>query len=245
MRNHLLIAWLLVAVSACQQQLVFESSKSTRTQLHAQSPVDSATLLLVSPYKLRLDSQMNRIVAQTAEPLDRAQPEGALGNLVADALLEQSRHHLGEPVHCSIVNMGGIRLPSIPAGSITLGKVYELMPFDNQVVILEIPGDTLQIVCNLIAAKGGWPVAGLTMTIRDGSAVNVMVNGEALQPQHRYVVAISDYLANGGDNMQLLKQFQQRPTSILLRDMIIMHLESFTVRNQPVPLPEEGRVHVE
>jgi hypothetical protein len=32
------------------------------------------------------------------------------------------------------MNSGGIRLPEMPAGAITQGKIFELMPFDNLMV---------------------------------------------------------------------------------------------------------------
>ena len=97
------------------------------------------------------------IIGHSDIPLTKAQPESTLGNFMADAMLVAGQR-IDPDVVAAIGNYGGIRLPYIAPGPITRGKVYELMPFDNTLNIIEIPGAVLQQFCDAMAARKGWPM---------------------------------------------------------------------------------------
>jgi 2',3'-cyclic-nucleotide 2'-phosphodiesterase (5'-nucleotidase family) len=143
---------------------------------------------------------------------------------MADALLQaaqlQDRH-----VEAAILNYGGIRLPYIASGVITVGKIYELMPFDNQLTVIEIPGDTLIRFCDYMALAKGWPVSGISFAIKDRKAINILVNGQPVQANKVYKIATNDYLANGGDYCSFLTQLKRSTTSLLIRDVCIDYVK--------------------
>lgn len=156
--------------------------------------------------------------------LYKAQPEGTLGDFMADALLQAAQLQ-DSHVEAAILNYGGIRLPYIASGVITVGKIYELMPFDNQLTVIEIPGDTLMRFCDYMALAKGWPVSGISFAIKDKKAINILVNGRAIDAGKVYKIATNDYLANGGDYCSFLTQLKRSTTSLLIRDVCIDYVK--------------------
>ena len=105
------------------------------------------------------------------------------------------------------MNHGGIRLNQLPEGNITTGRIYELMPFDNILIIQKVKGNVLQEFLDLIASHGGWPVAGLTMQIRNKKAIEVLVGGKTIDPEQVYTIVNSDYVANGGGDADYAEKY--------------------------------------
>ena len=145
-------------------------------------------------------------------------------------------------IDIGIINYGGIRVPSLTKGPVTIGNVYELMPFDNYLVVLSLTGKQVQSMLDAIAASGGWPVAGVTFTIKDNTADDVQINGKRLHSESTYHIAISDYLANGGDNMDMLKGLPQENTNVLLRDAFKAYFVDFSNHDQALPYINEMRI---
>lgn len=179
----------------------------------------------IQPYRENLENSMNTIIAKASKNMNKAQPESTLGNLLADATFAMGAKYSNKKIDAAIINYGGIRVPSINKGNVTLGNVYEIMPFDNYLVVLEISGKTLQDVCNIIAAKGGWPISGISFKIVGAKASDIKINGENLNETLLYTIAISDYLAGGGDNLAMLKDIAFENTNILLRDAFIEYFK--------------------
>jgi 2',3'-cyclic-nucleotide 2'-phosphodiesterase (5'-nucleotidase family) len=114
---------------------------------------------------------------------------------------------------------------SWPKGDVTVGKIYELMPFDNIMFIVEMKGSHVQELFDKMAESGGWPVSrNVYFEIAYGKAKNIKIKNLALDNEKMYNVALPDYLANGGDNMIFLKGLKTNNTGALIRDMVINHL---------------------
>jgi 2',3'-cyclic-nucleotide 2'-phosphodiesterase (5'-nucleotidase family) len=81
--------------------------------------------------------------------------------------------------------------------------------------------------------------------VQNGQASNILIGGQPFNPQKKYTLAVSDYLANGGDNLSFLKEaIQTENAGILLRDAIINHIRQLTSQGKPVEARVEGRVKV-
>ncbi len=203
---------------------------------------DSALLVLIKPYADSVNKKMNDVIAVSAVELEKKQPEGSLGNLLADAMLTMARAKYKIPVDAAFINFGGIRLPSLPAGNITRGKVFELAPFDNVVVVQKINGKVLQEFLDHLAGRGGWPCAGITWQIKDKKAVNVKINGNPLNESADYYIANNDYVANGGDDCSMLKGIPQLNQNYLFRDALIDYFTNFTRQGKKISAQLENRV---
>jgi 2',3'-cyclic-nucleotide 2'-phosphodiesterase (5'-nucleotidase family) len=223
--NQGLILILFLILSACRTAYAPTTVNFAQSDVK-QSSIDSAFVVMLKPYKDSLDKSMNQVIGHLSQDLDKRMPEGTLGNMIADAMLVQAEKKFGLKPDVAVMNYGGIRLPSVKAGPITLGKIYELHPFDNRLVMMRLPGDALQKFLDLTASKGGWPIAGVSMTIQNKKAVNVIINGAPLQSNQNYWVALSDYVATGGDAADMLKQFVAEQKDYLIRNAIIDYLSA-------------------
>lgn len=200
---------------------------------------DTAIHNMITPYKVKLDSQMNVVIGITTYKLTKDKPEGSLGNVLCDAAVWYAAAHYDKPIDICVMNAGGVRLPNIEAGNITVGKMYELMPFDNMVDVLELKGEIVDQLLQLVAAADGWPVSGLTMQIENGKAVNILIGGKPLVMSQTYTLVTSDYVANGGDKADMLKLYEKRTgLNYLLRDALIEYVKSTKVLNQTI----DGRI---
>ncbi len=206
------------------------------------SAKDSGMLLMLRPFADSVNSSMNDVVGVAAIVLEKKQPEGSLGNLLVDAMLEMAKEKYQQPVDAAFINNGGIRLPSIPAGNITRGKVFELAPFDNLVVLQKISGKVLQQFLDHVSGKGGWPAAGVTWQIKNNKAFNVLVNGAPIEEAAVYTIANNDYVANGGDDCVMLRTIPQLNKGYVFRDAILEYLKKQTREGRSISAKIENRV---
>lgn len=208
----------------------------------ANTQTDSSFITFLQPYADSVNNSMNTVIATLAVDLEKKQPEGTLGNLMADAMKIMAEKYYGIQVDVAFVNYGGIRLPTVKAGNITKGRVFELMPFDNIIVLQKIPGNIFKEFLDHIASRGGWPVAGLTMEIKNGKAVNVLINGKAFDKKAVYTVANSDYVANGGDQCEMLRSVPQINNGSLFRNGLIDYFSSFAKAGKQITITIENRM---
>lgn len=233
---------LLTFLTACSVTRKQVSSYHTSfTVIDSSLARDGKMEQMLQPYKRSMDTAMNVIIGYSAVPLSKAQPECTLGNFMADAQLALARRK-DPAVQVSVMNYGGIRLPYISPGAITKGRIYELMPFDNKLTVAEVPGKVLRQFCDHMAAYGGWPVAGLTFRIKDKKATDIRVGGVALNDQLVYHTAVSDYIANGGDNCSFLEDCKKTYFNIFVRDMLIDYLSALNSNGDSLKVQLEKRV---
>lgn len=195
----------------------------------------------LASYKTNMDAAMNEVLVYNAAPLSKAQPVSTLGNFVADAQLKYAQKLDAKTVG-AVINFGGIRVPYISPGVITKGKVYELMPFDNKLTIVELPGKVLRQLCHHIAAYGGWPIAGITFEIRQKQAENILINGSPVNDQYIYLVSMSDYLVNGGDNCDFLKTCKRKDYNVFVRDILIVTLQEINEKSDSLKIVLDKRI---
>lgn len=224
---------LLLSAGCARQPYTVQHHTTRAYSFDSTSQTDSTFVRLLAPYKAGVDTLMKAVIGRAAIPLTKAQPECTLGNFMADAQLEAAQK-LDAKVVASIVNYGGIRVPYLPPGPITKGAIYELMPFDNIVTIVEIPGSVLFRFCNHMAARRGWPVAGLRYTVKDKKAVDLLLAGSRVDSARIYKITVSDYIAGGGDDCDFLRPLKKRYTSVFLRDALIDYVAALDRAGQPL-----------
>ena len=203
---------------------------------------DSFLQVMLQPYADSVNSSMNAVIAQLAVDVDKRQPESTLGNLMADAMKVIGEKYYKTTIDASLVNYGGIRIPSVKAGAITRGKVFEMMPFDNIIVLQKLKGTVLKEFLDHVAGRGGWPVSGITMQIKNKKAENIMIGGKALDMNAVYTIANSDYVANGGDNCEMLRTIPQLNNGFLFRDAIIEYFTMFGKEGKQISMTIQNRV---
>lgn len=197
---------------------------------------------MLRPYKDSLDRIMSKVLVVIDSDLEKKQPEGSLGNMMADAMMVQAEKKYGITPHLAIMNYGGIRLPVVKAGEFTLGKLYEVHPFDNRLVLMQVTGEVLLKLLNHSASRGGWPISGARMVIDRKTVKDLLIKGEVIRGDQLYWIALSDYIATGGDDALMLKGYSFKDKGYLLRDAIADYLTSLNLQGLPYRSPVEKRV---
>ena len=190
----------------------------------------SVTEKYLAPYRQQLQDSFSTVISTTTGDLVKRRPGGSLGNLVVEAIRNDKLRitNSKEKRHSFILmNYGGIRLKEIAQGDITMGKVFELLPFENTIVRIEITGKEMRRLMENINSSGGWPLRFVSPHKFESPA-----NGEketySLQKiavsNLKYTLITNNYIATGGDNCSILKTLPQEDTGILLRDIVIDYL---------------------
>lgn len=205
---------------------------------------DSLVISEIDPYKTQMLQTMSEVLAVSAQSMEKGQPESLLGNFVADACFSRiskatSMQSKLKAEFC-VLNNGGLR-SALPQGNITLKNCFELMPFENELVILTLTAESTLELINFIASKGGVPVSNIQMKINGTSAESVLIDGKPVDYQKQYSVLTSDYLANGGDDMKMFqKAVAIEKTGLKVRDAIVEHLRNLP--KQPFTVKTDGRI---
>lgn len=165
---------------------------------------DSEISAILDEYRPGIDNVMGKPIAIVKDTLRFDQPEGALGNMAADALRNRAALELRRFVHLGIIGEGSFQTFFVP-GVLTLGDIYEFMPYENSLVVLELRGDQVIELIDQVAKVGGTPISGARFRIDENNrARGILVNSEVVDPNKRYLVATSNWVANGGDQFPAL-----------------------------------------
>tara|TARA_B110000008_G_C16922032_1_gene545146 strand:+ start:105 stop:854 length:750 start_codon:yes stop_codon:yes gene_type:complete len=212
-----------------------EVSKINAKQLKIGNEVkqDSSIIQLFTPYKKKMTNEITKSLSFSPKILERTDGnlQSTLGNLVADLSYEKAnelfKNKTGKTVDFSMSNYGGIRA-AIMKGDVTVSNAFELMPFDNTLVVVELNYDKIKALFNyFVAKKRAHPLSkNIQLTIKNDS-YNVLINGKAIKKDRTYFVATSNYLQKGGDGMIFFSEPESLfDSNFLIRDAIVDYFES-------------------
>lgn len=243
----LLITWVIIIFS-CKPNLVLTDVKTKNlTVAENTSPLDGQIVLQYLPYKKILEKDMQRVISFSEKEMVKGKPESGLTNLLADLVLDEAQKEAVrmnlqiEPV-VSFFNYGGIRT-WLPKGEITVGKIFELMPFENEMVFIQLTGEQLQQFYDIVAAKGGDSVGGVRFVISNGKAKNIMIADISINSTEKYWMVTNDYSANGGDDLQVFTQRSELiSTGKKIRDVIISNFEERKINGENLVENLDGRI---
>ena len=168
-----------------------------------------------------------KVAGQTTYALEHDRndmTETILGQWITDIM----RNTAGAEV--AFYNTGGIR-KGIAPGVITMGNLYEVIPFDNTICTVEMTGRQIMKVLEYglmnqkigMVQYSGLKVIYNSQASSDRRIVAVMSGtGKPLELDKTYTVAINDFLAAGGDGFVVLQQGKKlRDTGIVVRDSLV------------------------
>jgi 2',3'-cyclic-nucleotide 2'-phosphodiesterase (5'-nucleotidase family) len=208
-------------------------------------PNDPQVAELIAAYRQKMGLAFDEVLGHAPQRLaaDRQHiryEETAIGNWVTDIMRVSSGADL------ALLNSGSIRA-GFEKGPISLDDVFRILPFDNEIVLVTLSGDQLwQVLDRAVMGErheqdGGFlQVSGLYMTVAKRQVTHVHVGQKAqpLDPQRRYRVAITDFMAAGGDGYKLFAELTKEYTGLPLRELVIDHIR----RGQIVSAQAEGRI---
>ncbi len=243
----LLITWILLSVSCKTNYVPTQTDMQNISVSENANALDSELVQIYLPYKNILEKDMGKVISKSEVELVKQKPESGLTNLLADLLLDEGRkfteaNNLQINPEVSFFNYGGIRT-SLPKGEITVGKIFELMPFENEMVFIQLTGAQLQQFYDIVAENGGESVGGVRFVISKGKAKNVFINGEKLDPEKTYWLVTNDYSANGGDDLEVFTQrLKWVGSGKKIRDIIIANFEERQKNSEVITEILDGRI---
>jgi len=243
MRRFIPILFLLVFWS-CSQQMQVNNYQSQRVRLLADTleAENAQAKALIAPYKNKLDSQMNIRIMVAEADFKKDNPEGTLGNMVCDLLMTYAQSQK-IPADFCVLNNGGLRIPTLYKGDITVRTVFELMPFENSLVLVKVSGVNCAKLFAMIAENDGVPVSGLRMEITEGKAKEIKIQNQAFDANKDYWILTSDYIANGGDKADALKNpIERKDYPVLLRDILMIEMKKKFYDGETLVPVKDGRI---
>ncbi|MCS6817989.1 MAG: 5'-nucleotidase C-terminal domain-containing protein [Blastocatellia bacterium] len=223
--------------------------KPAPIRVDASAGEDKTVKDLVARYGERLRAEMRTVIGRADQDLIKGLGGGSLGAFVADVIRRTAEQITGEPIHAALQNSGGLRRP-IPRGKITLGTIYEVMPFENQIVVLEISGETLLALIRHLVARGNERVtdalSGVHIVACRGELKTASVDGRPIEPHAIYRLATSDYLHQGGGGYAMLATARTViPTGMTIRDALINFIRHEAASGRAIAASAEERFRVE
>ncbi|MCT4580494.1 MAG: 5'-nucleotidase C-terminal domain-containing protein [Flavobacteriales bacterium] len=240
-----------ILLIACNKTLQITDSNSSNQSVSANIAASTFADSIIAPYRDSMKASMDEVLNETLVDLEVGVPEGLLGDFVTDLTFDRTRNEAKSVPDFCILNNGGLRTPVLK-GAITRGKIFELMPFENEIVIVEISPDKMLDLIEYVRSKSlmgdsrkaGVPVSNFRMQMSNGKVSNIMINNRQYSKHKNYKVVTTDYLANGGDNMNFfLNPINIEKTGLKLRDIIIDHVIELKKRNIAINLALDGRIH--
>ncbi len=205
---------------------------------------DASTAEFVAGANARIEPITSRVLGDAPEALGRSRArDSALGNWITDAM------RAATGVDIAFQNPGGIRA-ELEAGPVTVGDVYEVMPFDNQVMTVRLTGS--QVLDVLEAGVGPTTciqVSGITFAFDPERPRGERVleartaDGARLDPARTYLVAANDFMTQGGDGFTMFARGQDlKVTGLLVREVMEKDVAARTARGEKLVPAKERRI---
>lgn len=244
---HFLLVFLLLTSVGCHREWMITDAvdHTYRIDSKVTTVQDQEIQRMIEPYKKELDAKMDIQIGYLSHELTKTKPESTLGNFVTDLMVIEASEAAGVAVDFAAQNYGGLRINSLSQGPMTLRMAYELMPFDNAVVILKLKGRVVKQFLDHVSPSNGWPVSKeVNFTIENSKAIDITIKGEPLDLDREYLVALPDYVANGGDDCDFFIGLEQIDLALLVRDAIIDHCKKLTAQGKEISSELTGRIKI-
>lgn len=251
MRRLILCFCTVLLLFSCSRHLTVSQVNTKNTLVEIKTAdIDSIAESIVKPYRDSIVNDMKKKVGVTATPLIKGKPESKLTNLVADVIFNYAvdyctKQQLNIRPDAAYVNYGGLRA-SLPQGEITVGHVFELMPFENEIVLIKVTGESIRKMAEKIALRGGEGVSRLKLGIHNETVGTLTVAGKDVDPAAQYWLVTNDYIANGGDQMSMFANpLEKVITKAKIRDVLLQSLTEMYKKNGIIDVKEDGRIYNE
>lgn len=196
-------------------------------------PENAAMKLEISNTNLAINALMSNVICRSDVFLDNAEVRNSpqpIGNLMADMIESFTTADV------ALVNAGSIR-SFIPKGNVTIRDIYELSPFDNQLVVCNLKGSYLlgvieRGITNRTFGAFMYYSRGMEVRVKRDGSFTASLNGKPIDPDKTYRIAVNDFMAAGGDNYsELTNATGAVNTGWLVRDLIMKYLTGLKTLN--------------
>jgi len=204
---------LFAFLTSCNNEQHLYKIEGKRIEINETLPSNDSIESFIAPYRKHINQSLDSVLAYSVSTYTKNDGElnTALGNLMVDALFEQSnpvfKNRTGHEIDMALLNHGGIR-SILSKGDVSIRTAYDLMPFENSAVVVALKGKYINDLIDYLArAKRAHPISGLKLVLtKDNKVSSATINGEPVDENRTYYVLTNDYLYNGGDHMNFFKE---------------------------------------
>jgi len=189
--------------------------------------------------KKKLEKKTSVVIGYCPEDMVSEMPQSPLSNFLTDILVDIAndycqKHHK-EAVDFSLLNFGGIR-SSLRAGNVTVGNIFEISPFENNVVIANIKGSELLKVFRRFKVKKCEPYSQqVSIQYAGDYFYKALIHGKEIDINKIYRVVTLDFILTGGDNiLEGVEILSSESTNITVRDAYIKQIKKMTTEGKVI-----------
>jgi 5'-nucleotidase, C-terminal domain len=216
---------------------------SKRSIVDASVPGDGEVEKLLAPYSEKV-RELSKVIGRLEGKLTKTRVgAGPLGNFVADGMRAQAKAKLGRPVVLAIMNAGGLRKNEIAAGDLRVSDIFELLPFENALVAVDVTGEQLTKLLQVVTrdAQAGarihfkWNEQDRAEFL-SGKLIDESGREQEIDPAKIYTIITIDYLLRlGSGSYAILQEARSKtPINITVRDAIMNYVKSETAAGRPI-----------
>jgi 2',3'-cyclic-nucleotide 2'-phosphodiesterase (5'-nucleotidase family) len=219
------------------------SAKASQTLIDSSIPEDPELLKLLAPYSEKV-RELSTVIGTLDEKLTKTNVgAGSIGYLVTDAMLATARRKSNKNVVIALTNAGGLRKNDISAGQLRASDIFELMPFENALITLDLTGEQLKKIAQAGTrdAQAGLQVEYrwneqnrsevLSVKLLDDKGV-----AHEIDPKATYTIVTIDYLYNlkSGAYAVLQEAKNVTPLNIAMRDAATEYIKAQTAAGKHI-----------
>lgn len=253
------LPFLLVGLLACKPAVHAPSvpppaqaaptlSSQKPTPVGATLEEDPELKAFIAPRTAEVKALAEQPLVEAPQGLTRGAPgqENLLGYWICDAMRSRASQISGTEVAFAIANRGGIRA-NLKPGLLKVGDIFEVMPFENEVILVELTGaELLEVVREGLQSRNGEPISGVRATLSgtpdQATLTLTWPDGRPIDPRQTLRIATSDYLYGSGDSMPTLRKGRNPfTTGLTIRQVLLDACKEVKDRQQALLPPQGGR----
>jgi 2',3'-cyclic-nucleotide 2'-phosphodiesterase (5'-nucleotidase family) len=226
-------------------------ARVTESAVDSATPNDPAVDQMLAPYSPRV-RELEVVIGKLKGELRKGgMGAGALGNFVTDGMRWQANLKTGKPVALSLMNAGGMRRNTIGEGELKARDIFELLPFENALVTIDLTGEQLTKLLQMIVAKheaqSGARLIFKTNVDKSAELVSAKLRDgtgdKNIDPKAIYTITTIDYLYRvGGSTYGILQEGKNmKELGITLRDALMNYVKAETAAGRDIKPNLDGR----
>ena len=211
--KYFIYCLLFTFIFSCKNEVSLTKIEGSRLEINDSLITDAEIEEFIKPFRDNVNMNLDSIISYSSDTYSKTNGDlnTAIGNLMADAVLQECNpvfnSRTGKNIDVVLLNHGGIR-SILSKGNVTTRTAYQIMPFENSVVVVELLGkDIKNLISYLQKAKRAHPISGLQIKLdKDYYLLEATIGNKPIEEETIYYVATNDYLYSGGDRMTFFKQ---------------------------------------
>ncbi|MGA9996484.1 MAG: 5'-nucleotidase C-terminal domain-containing protein [Pyrinomonadaceae bacterium] len=227
-------------------------ARASEREVNAKVPDDAAVEAIIAPYAPKVRA-LDVVIGKLATDLKKeGMGGGTMGNFVSDAIRASAEAKLGRPIALSFTNKGGLRKNEITAGELSVRDIFDLMPFENALVTIDLTGAQVRRILEVMMANDEPAESGARIKFRragdkgyqivDLKFIGADGTEQPLDDAATYTILTTDYLLNRGGSYAVLKEGKNaNPLGITIRDAVINYVKDFAAKGKSVSVQLDGR----